>query len=245
LLLGRLVQPQHPNDATLLEVITRISASLESAADRRVTFGIHTSSNSKEDGLSSKRANEEVGILLELRTKNVLMWGADDVKVEIDATEGGMLTSSYYTVTVNASKLKKELRRAQARAKLQTALNSAEVSEVLTPASYDVAAGTLWVRGEPVQIILQKNRLGQNHVLEPKAATVLRLLFKDVNSLSRGVKGDRILSVAKAKLDKKKRALIKNYVDECNRKIKAQTGIPDLLGFEQNTVFVTPYRLKK
>lgn len=108
----------------------------------------------------------------------------------------------------------------------------------LEPGSYDAANGVLTFDGRRIAIIKQSSRKGKN---ETQEARLMRLVFKDVNSMRNGVAMKRILSVRLAEIDSKKRKLIKNYVAEINKKINEaleEDQKLELIIYNQNAVMI-------
>ena len=116
-------------------------------------------------------------------------------------------------------------------------------SEVITIRSYDAHSGILYFGNHEVQIILQKSRRG-NPVGETTQGGAMRKLFKDVNTLHKGVALHKITSVRKDNFDAKKRKLATNHLDEINRKIKEATGVEKLIIHDQVNYYIDRSYLK-
>jgi predicted transcriptional regulator len=104
------------------------------------------------------------------------------------------------------------------------------------PRSYDTANGVLILGGITVQIIKQPNKKGKLH--ESKEARLMRLLFKDVNTLKNGVPMRTIASVRTHDFNSKHRKLVKSYIAEINRKLPKELGINQLVTNNQNAVMI-------
>jgi hypothetical protein len=90
----------------------------------------------------------------------------------------------------------------------------------LEPSSYDAANGVLVLNGHHIHVVKQPSRKGKG--VETKQAYLLRLLFKDVNSMQNGIPMRTVLSVKATDFNSKKRKLVKNYVADINKKINAE-----------------------
>lgn len=66
----------------------------------------------------------------------------------------------------------------------------------------------------------------------------MRKLFKDVNTIHKGVPLHAIVSVRKENFDSKKRKRATNHLDEINRKIQEKTGVPKLIVYDQVKYYI-------
>ncbi len=110
------------------------------------------------------------------------------------------------------------------------------------PRSYDPANGVLQIAGYSIQIIKQPNQKGTRH--ESKQATLMRYLFKDVNTLRDGVPMRQILSVRTYDFKPTHRKLVKSYVSEINKKLPQELLIKELIITSQYSVMVDSRYLK-
>lgn len=115
--------------------------------------------------------------------------------------------------------------------------NGSTSMQPITLRSYDTDKGKLYIGDKEVDIIRQDSRRGKP-VGETAQGRAMRLLFKDVNTLHNGVEIHKIISVNKAKFDSKLRKRATNHLDEINRKIKKETGIPKLINYSQVKYYV-------
>lgn len=170
-----------------------------------------------------------------------------DMNVEIKHMEYDKRASGIYNDNaqpfVDFRIVSKKFEKAVARA-LPTTLPAnkttgtiaAEPSRI-TIRSYVAETGTLFFNGEAIQIILQKNKRGK-HVGETAQGRAMRLLFKDVNTLHKGVPLRRIVSVSPANFGTEKRKLAKNHLSEINNKVKEKTGVSDLINYDQTKYYI-------
>lgn len=112
----------------------------------------------------------------------------------------------------------------------------------IEPRSYDPANGVLQIAGYSIQIIKQPNQKGTRH--ESKQATLMRYLFKDVNTLRDGVPMRQILSVRTYDFKPTHRKLVKSYVSEINKKLPQELLIKELIITSQYSVMVDSRYLK-
>ncbi len=103
--------------------------------------------------------------------------------------------------------------------------------------SYDAPLGTLHFGGCEIQIVRQKKRQG-SAVGETAQGSAMRKLFKDVNTLRNGVPLHAIISVRKDNFDSKKRKRATNHLDEINRKVEKETGVPKLIIYDQVKYYI-------
>lgn len=113
---------------------------------------------------------------------------------------------------------------------------------IVEPRSYDPANGVLQIAGYSIQIIKQPNQKGTRH--ESKQATLLRYLFKDVNTMRDGVPMRQILSVRAYDFKPTHRKLVKSYVSEINKKLPQELLIKELIITSQYSVMVDSRYLK-
>lgn len=114
---------------------------------------------------------------------------------------------------------------------------SSAISPRITLRSYDTATGTLFFGSHEIQIIRQKKRQG-SAVGETIQGGAIRKLFKDVNTLRDGVPLHAIVSVRKDNFDKQKRKRATNHLDEINRKVQEETGVPKLIVYDAVNYYV-------
>ena len=107
----------------------------------------------------------------------------------------------------------------------------------ITIRSYDANSGILFFSDKEIQIVRQKNRQGKA-AGETIQGAAMRKLFKDVNSLRKGVLLRAILSVSVVNFDNQKRKRAKNHLDEINRKIEKETGVPKLITYDQVNYYI-------
>jgi hypothetical protein len=152
----------------------------------------------------------------------------------------GTVPFARFTIENDEFKITKS---AQPPAPLESAANSSSTLKpagspnLITLRSYDANSGTLFFANQEIKIINQKNRLG-TAVGEPIQGSAMRRIFKDVNSLKNGVPLRTILSVRSDKFDSKIRKRTTNHLDEINRKIKKETGVPKLINYDQVKYYI-------
>jgi len=121
-------------------------------------------------------------------------------------------------------------------------LSTINKTVAIEPRSYDQANGVLHIAGYSIQIIKQPNQKGTRH--ESKQATLMRYLFKDVNTLRDGVPMRQILSVRTYDFKPKHRKLVKSYVSEINKKLPQELLIKELIITSQFSVMLDSRYLK-
>lgn len=96
----------------------------------------------------------------------------------------------------------------------------------LTPKSYDAASGILMFGGVQVLIAKQLNMKGPG-TKEQKQPMLMRKLFKDVNTMSHGLKFASATSEVMAKLSTANKKNIKSRISEINYKVAISIGVSD------------------
>jgi len=108
----------------------------------------------------------------------------------------------------------------------------------LQPINYDKVRGIFLVPGlDPVKIT-NNGKIRRKDGKEYAQCRLMRMLFDSVNSMSNGVKYTKFLSVSEHVLDNKKRARVKNIVDEINRKVSETTDIKKLIKMKNDKAFI-------
>jgi len=103
--------------------------------------------------------------------------------------------------------------------------------------SYSPDTGVLYFDGKAIQIVRQDSRRGKP-VGETIQGTVMRKLFKSVNTLHNGIQLNSFISVRADNFDQAKRKLAKNHLDEINRKVKEVTNVPKLIIYDHVKCYI-------
>jgi hypothetical protein len=109
----------------------------------------------------------------------------------------------------------------------------------LEPRSYDAASGLLVVGSIRVEIIAQKRQKGK--LKESREAQLMRLLFKDVNSMKDGVALSRVTSVKGSIINAANRKKVKNYITQINKKVAVSVGdktVPPLIKSNKHAAWI-------
>lgn len=107
----------------------------------------------------------------------------------------------------------------------------------ITIRSYDVNTGTLFFGGQKILIIRQQSKRGKA-VTETAQGRIMRMLFKDVNTIRNGVFLHPLISVSKPKFDAHKRKKVVNHIAEINHKIEVETGVPKLIIYDRAKCYI-------
>jgi len=109
---------------------------------------------------------------------------------------------------------------------------------ILQPSYYDKQKGTFTVPGYEPVLIAKWGKTHNKDNVEYAQCRLMRLVFNNVNTLQNGVSYHRVLSVHERLIDNKKRAKVKNNVDEINRKLTDKLGYKKIIKMQKNRVFI-------
>lgn len=119
-------------------------------------------------------------------------------------------------------------------------------SAKLEPRNYDPKTGILYLRGQLVQIVKQKNRHETKY--EPMEGKVMRLLFNPVKSLDVGVSLRKIIgpnTLSGSDLSPKQRKNARNQIAAINDKVKEVYDGPKLIKISKLELYINPHYLQK
>jgi hypothetical protein len=115
---------------------------------------------------------------------------------------------------------------------MKTSLPSpTSLRHTITLRSYDPESGTLFFGSYQIIIIAQKKRRGKR-TAETSQGTIMRKLFKSVNTLNDGVKLRSLTTVKTVNFGAPERKLIVNHLSEINKKVKEVTNVPRLINYD-------------
>lgn len=109
---------------------------------------------------------------------------------------------------------------------------------VLQPQNYHPKSGIVIVPGYEKIMITKRGKPLKRNSKEHTQCRIMRLVFKNVNTMENGVSYSLILSVNSTKIDDKYKARIKNHIDEINRKLTDVLGYKKIIKKKNNKVFV-------
>jgi len=111
-------------------------------------------------------------------------------------------------------------------------------SLVLQPQNYYPKDGTVIVPGYEKIMITKRGKTRKENGKENMQCRMMRMVFKNVNTMENGVSYSLILSVNSSKIDDKYKARMKNHIDEINRKLTDILGYKKIIKKKNNKVFV-------